>query len=486
MAVNCSIGWNFNKNGYAMTQAGKNRLQVSTRWIRRGWRLRPQMGALSMICRLLIALGCAALLARDPSQAVADMRASDIEIQVDAPAEQAPRLDALARDMIAAVLDSINLLAPQWQGYIHDLNGQLRVSPTAMTLENCRGFVGEGPFTVTAAVALDNFKPTTFTGSIDADALPIDVPDTLEMLIRTHIDLKGTPEQVNVTGEVVLLDGLYYKHMDIGLLSIAGKAGRKTRKNPPAPASGGNGMLDRLALDVAIKHRHPLVIDNNLALLSLKPSLRLYGTAAAPLVSGRAAIDSGAIMFEEKEFEITRGVIDYINPHKIEPTIDLTAALELREWIISLGVSGVPNDLQLSLRSEPPEEHGDILSLLAFGKTMPELTGGEGDATSAKQILADLLADSMSSSLKDATGLDTIELKYTEGNGKDSQDSIDVTVGKELSRQISVKYGVETMDGETVQKVTTEYKFLENLLMNAFQNTRGNYGGELQYRLEFQ
>jgi len=471
-----------------MTQAGKNRFQVSARRISRGWRPWPQIGASGVICRLLImiGMGCLALSVWDRNQAVADMSVSDIEIRVNAPADQAQRLDELGRDMIVAALDGIRLHAPQLLPYIHDFSGQLLVSPTEMTLENCQGLVGDGQFTVTATVGLHNFKPTTFTGAINTDALPIDVPDTLEMLIRAHIDLKGTPERVNVTGEMVLLDGLFYKHMDLGLISIDGKAGRKTRKNSPAPASEGSGMLDRLALDVAIKHRHPLVIDNNLALLSLKPSLRLNGTAATPLVSGRAAVDSGTIMFEDKEFEITRGVIDFINPHKIEPTIDLTAELELREWIISLGVSGVPNDLQVSLRSEPPEEHGDILSLLAFGKTMQELTGGDGQSTSTKQILADLLADSMSGSLKDATGLDTIELKYTEGNGKDSQDSIDVTVGKELSRQIAVKYGVETMDGETVQRVTTEYKFLENLLMNAFQNTRGNYGGELQYRLEFQ
>jgi len=60
-----------------------------------------------------------------------------------------------------------------------------------------------------------------------------------------------------------------------------------------------------------------------------------------------------------------------------------------------------------------------------------------------------------------------------------------VTVGKELSRQITVKYGVDVRNGETIQRVTTDYKILENFLMSGFQDTGGDFGGELKYRLEF-
>gem|GEM_PF-2421143 len=383
-------------------------------------------------------------------------------------------------------LDGIGLRTPQLLQHIHDINGQLNLSPTRLTLENCQGFLDEGKFTVSAAADLNGLQPTSFKAAFNARALPVDVPDTLEMLIAAAINLNGTPEQVKVAGEVVLLDGLFYKNVDLGLLSIAKNAGRKTRKHTPPPTTQDGGALERVALDVSLKHRNPFVVDNNMALLSLKPSLRLYGTAAAPLASGRAEVESGTIMFQQKEFEITSGVIDFLNPYKIEPTINLTGELSLREWIIYLDISGTPDELKFSLRSDPPEEDGDILSLLALGKTMRELTGGDGESASSKQILADLLADSMSNSLKGATGLDIIELKYKEGEGKDDKASVDVTVGKELSRRITVKYGVESIDGETVQKVITEYKFLENFLMNAFQNTRGNYGGELQYRLEFQ
>jgi len=58
-------------------------------------------------------------------------------------------------------------------------------------------------------------------------------------------------------------------------------------------------------------------------------------------------------------------------------------------------------------------------------------------------------------------------------------------VGKELSKRVTVKYGMQTKNARVIQQVITEYKILENLLVNAFQNTEGHYGGGLQFRLEF-
>ncbi len=48
-----------------------------------------------------------------------------------------------------------------------------------------------------------------------------------------------------------------------------------------------------------------------------------------------------------------------------------------------------------------------------------------------------------------------------------------------------MKYAVESKDGELNQEVTSEYKFIENLIVNGFHDTKGVFGGEFIYRLEF-
>ncbi|MCJ7542644.1 MAG: translocation/assembly module TamB domain-containing protein, partial [Desulfobacterales bacterium] len=76
-------------------------------------------------------------------------------------------------------------------------------------------------------------------------------------------------------------------------------------------------------------------------------------------------------------------------------------------------------------------------------------------------------------------------LEYNEAKDAESSDEVKVTVGKELSRRVTVKYGMQTKNAKVIQKVITEYKLLEKLLMNAFQDTEGHYGGGFQFRLEF-
>lgn len=154
--------------------------------------------------------------------------------------------------------------------------------------------------------------------------------------------------------------------------------------------------------------------------------------------------------------------------------------------MIFLEVSGTPENLEFELTSDPYEGHWNIVSLLVFGKTTEELAeGGGGSTVSTKQIFADLLAKSLQENIKDATGVDSLEVIYSQGIEEGESDDIKVTMGKELSDRMTVKYGVETKDGAAVQSAITEYKFLENLLMNTFQDTEGDFGGELVFRLEF-
>ena len=79
-----------------------------------------------------------------------------------------------------------------------------------------------------------------------------------------------------------------------------------------------------------------------------------------------------------------------------------------------------------------------------------------------------------------------MEVQYRKNGTKaESEEEIKVTVGKELSRRLTVKYGVENKSGIVVQQSTAIYKLMENLSINGFQDTGGDFGGEMRYRLEF-
>jgi len=380
-------------------------------------------------------------------------------------------------------LKNIGMTVPGLLQSLHDLNGTLHITSKSIVLDNIQGMLDKGRFGLSGTLDLEGYQPSKMDIKFIANDLPIMIPETLEIRLDAELDLEGTPAKSIVSGNVELVEGMYYKDIQLNLMESLGKT---SREQAPAASEIQWPFLKNMALDITARHREPFIVDNNMAVLTVKPDLRIYGSVNRPLISGRAEVESGTIYFQKKEFNVKRGVFDFINPYKIEPTIDVKSEVMVREWLVFLNVSGTPDNLKLNFSSDPSETEEDILSLLITGKTTRELIAGDGGSSlSPRQMLGDILAETAQKQLKDNIGLDVVELEYREAEAADASAEVKVTVGKELSRRVTVKYGMQTRNAKIIQQVIAEYKFLEKLLMNTFQDTEGNFGGGLQFRLEF-
>jgi translocation and assembly module TamB len=383
---------------------------------------------------------------------------------------------------------NIGLTLPETAQRLHEVRGGIDITSDRIVIHDVQGLFDTGEFSLSGAAELADFQPVKADIDLTARAIPIKVPDTMDLLITAALNFKGDTESSMLSGEIILLDGLYYRDIEFSLLGVAADAGRARRKIPPPPETEEDGipLLEQMAMDIDVRHRNPFIVDNNMALLRIRPDLRVHGTANRPLLMGRAEVTEGTITFQDNEFTVERGLIDFINPYEIEPTIDIAAQSEVRHWTITLTASGTPDELLLGLESTPPEEHGDIISLLLAGKTTRELAGGDGGGTgSPRQLLTNLLAEQLGKQLQAGTGLDILELEYETDPEVEDENGLRVTVGKELSRRLTLLYGMEQKSGLVVQQTTAIYKLLENLSVNAFQDTEGAYGGEMRFRLEF-
>lgn len=423
----------------------------------------------------------------------------DVDIQGRIPLTVAtPLVDAIrdaSGDIRLAASVTGSMAAPQFQADIsfddlglgidplaeelHGISGRIRVTPAAVEIESITGKLGDGSLEIGGRADMAEGGPPSWDLVFSGNQLALDLPDLMEMSLNSRLTFKGTPDASEVAGEVVLLEGRYYRDVELDLMNLATK---RTRQTAPAKETTGPSFLNTVGLNIYVGRRDPFLVDNNMAYLTVSPDLTVRGTAQAPVLSGRTLVESGTITFQQAEFEVTKGVIDFINPYRIEPEIDVAAETDIRTWKVYLTATGTPEDLSLSLTSDPTETQADILSLIAMGKTSRELGGSSG--VSGAGVAAGLLADPVAKNLKQATGLDKVEIEMDEDEDTGEQ-GVKVSLGADLSRQMSVAYGVDIRDGETVQKVTTYYKLLEHLLMSGFQDTGGRFGGELKYRLEF-
>lgn len=377
-------------------------------------------------------------------------------------------------------MENIGMTVPGLVQKLHDLNGHIVITPTDIRIDNLRGFLDTGSFVLSGTVAHEKFVPTQANLGLKAKSLPIEVADTLSMLLNADINITGKDRLGAVTGEIVLLEGLYYKDVEINLLEMA-----KDRKRSVAPPAKPVSLpyFDTVKLDVKVKNRQPFYVQNNLADLEISPDLSVVGDLSRPIIVGRALVQSGTITFQRKTFEVKKGVIDFINPYRTEAAIDIESETTIRTWTITLAVKGTPDNLELKLSSVPAESDSDILSLILFGRTGQELVGGEGGSKrSSAQIMAEMIADTFGEDIKKKTGFDILQLETNEG---EETAGAKVTVGKHLSDRMTVKYAVQTRDGVVIQRAIAEYKLLERILLSGFQDNQGVFGAELMFRAEF-
>jgi autotransporter translocation and assembly factor TamB len=380
-------------------------------------------------------------------------------------------------------LESIGLTVPVLQQRLHGLNGHIQITPQTVIIDQIEGRLDTGRFDLAGKIDLDAFQPVKVFVDLNTNALPLQVPDMLDMMVTTELKFHGNREKSKIEGDVVILEGTYYKDVNLSLIQAVRQ---KKREEAPLPKEISQPFLKNTSLDISVKRRNPFLVDNNLALLEITPDLRISGNLNNPIISGRATVESGELFYQKKTFVVKKGFIDFLNPYKIEPTLDIKSEVEIRNWMINLEISGTPDQLIFRLTSDPPEEDGDIISLLLLGKTTRELIEGEGGSSqSTAQTLAKLISSTFGEDIKGATGLDILEVE-TRGEGdEDTSERIKVTIGKKLSKRTTVKYTTETEYGEIGRRGVAEYKFLENIVISGFQDSRGLFGGELQFRLEF-
>ena len=380
-------------------------------------------------------------------------------------------------------LENIAMAVPGLVQKLHDLNGSIHLTPDTVRIDALRGLLDTGSFSINGSIAHEKFSPTQVNLAIEAKALPLELPDTLSVLLNGQINITGSGQTAAASGTIVLLEGVYYKDVKINLLEMT-----TARQRAVAPAAKPLTIpyFNAFNLDIGVSYQQPFMVQNNLAQLEISPDLKIGGDLTRPIVGGRAQVSTGTVTFQKKTFDVKKGIIDFINPYKTEAKIDIESETTIRTWTITLAIKGTPDNLDLTLSSVPTETNADILSLILFGRTSQELTAGEGGGqATTSQIMAGMIADTYGAEIKKNTGVDILQVEANGSSDGQETAGVKVTVGKHLSDRMTVKYAISSKDGEIIQRAITEYKLLENLLVSGFQDTQGIFGTELVFRIEF-
>ena len=287
------------------------------------------------------------------------------------------------------------------------------------------------------------------------------------MTVSPHLQLSGTLAQPKIAGEILIHQALYSQDLDIQGI-IANKSRKisldTTQQSVP------------LTLDLFIRAPKDIQVRNRFAEIDVRADLRVQGTPAAPQLEGRVEILTGNVRFGDITYRILSGVLDFSDPLRLNPEMNIRVETTVQEYTISLGISGPLNEFTLDMQSEPELSQAQITRLLAGVSN----SGGNGYDFVTKPLQT-LVEGELGKAMRlDRFSVDVDPLLTgTEG----TEASPSVTLGKRLFGDLLLTFTTSVGGSESSRLVELEYRLSDRLSLIASRNEKGEIDTSFTFKV---
>src|SRR5262249_23732149 len=146
-------------------------------------------------------------------------------------------------------------------------------------------------------------------------------------------------------------------------------------------------FMQHVRLNVNLQSGSHVNVASSKVSVSGAANLRVVGTAAEPVILGRASLTGGDIFLGGNRYVLENGAIDFVNPLRTEPVINAQIKTKIDKSDIPLNRRGPRDRTTPPYSSEPPLPAADITNLLAFGRTGEAASGNTLGNLGAQSIL---------------------------------------------------------------------------------------------------
>ncbi len=376
-----------------------------------------------------------------------------------------------------------SVLIPGIPNAIESPRGWLLFDPGRLTFDTVTARFGGGTVRAEGTLDLDGESGGAYELQVSADDVAIRYPAEWWLRGDALAALVSTPYGRQLRGTIVLERAYYVEDVPIGFAQLL----QSFFDRRPRVIEETDELFASTELDLLVRGPGALRVRNNVARLDGDVDLALRGSLARPLVFGTVeARPEGTLVYADTEYVLERGELSFANPYRIEPVIDLAARAELRDYDVTLNLSGTLDRLDVAVASDPPLADVDVLALIAGAEVAPGEPGepaGNGTQVSAAGLLYGQAAGAVGRRFSRLFGLDKFRIDpLTESRGDLS--SARVTVGERISRDLYATYSYDpaTSDQQVLQ---VEWQVSRGLTLVATQNGDGSYAIDVRAEKSF-
>ena len=323
--------------------------------------------------------------------------------------------------------------------FLENFSGSIQFEDNGINLQDFRGQFNGGKVEIGGGMGLVGWSLSKGEITLMAEDVIFDISRSLRSQVSSDLKFNFSENEKILTGDVEIQHGQY--SADINLESALFQA---LRRGSPLRnvVRERNAWMDKLQLQVGVTSLNPFLIETNLLNSQISANVNLTGTFQQPGLTGRLeSLEGGKLYFGKNTFLIRQATVDFINPLRIEPDLNVTAVTKVGEFEITLTLSGTPDELMALLTSEPSLTEPNIVSLLVTGITLEGTAASLLNATGsgALSYLDSVLTGRLESALEKGLGLDSVRIDSGMISGINNP-AARITLQQYLSRNLELVY----------------------------------------------
>jgi len=246
---------------------------------------------------------------------------------------------------------------------LSEINGTLLFSQNQITIESLAARTGGGEVTFSGHAEVVG-RQVNFDLNANADNVRLRYPPGVSSTADASLHWSGSSSGSVLAGDITVTKLGVTPGFDFGAyLERSAQASSLPQTDP---------VLNKIRLDLHVSTTPELQMQTSVVRLQGEADLRVRGNASKPILLGRADVFEGEAYFNGTKYRLERGGVTFTNPAVTTPFLDLEATTRVRDYDITLSLSGelgTGKQPKLNYRSEPPLPTSDIITLLAFGQT---------------------------------------------------------------------------------------------------------------------
>jgi translocation and assembly module TamB len=382
-------------------------------------------------------------------------------------------------------IDSANARVADFPTGLSNIKGDFVFDDTRLFFSDMTAEAGGGTLHVSGSVTYSE-RPLRYDITARSDGTRIRYPEGMSWLTGGSLRLTGTTEAGLLSGRVTVRRVTLTQGLEVAGVLVSTKEGI----SGPSTSSP---FLRNLQFDVEAVSAPDARMEWPGAELDAEANLRVRGTWEHPILLGHIHVLSGDLLFHGNRYRVARGDINFANPFRLDPVVNVEASTTIQQYEITLNFNGPASKLTLAYRSDPPLPGNDIVTLLALGQTSQEGTlrsasGAQSGTAGASALLSEAVSSQVGGRLEKLFGITNFRvdpgLTGVGSTGASQNAAARVTVQQQVTRNLTVTY-VSNVGSTQQQVIQVEYNVNRNVSIVALRDYNGTFGIDVKIKKRF-